>query len=80
MRPSLAQAVALLVAERVRSIRVVPVFLGQGGHLRNDLPELVASVRVKHPELDLLLEPAIGEQSQVVDAIAAAIAKGPSRG
>src|SRR5438445_351713 len=43
MRPSLEEAVAAL-AKSVKAIRVVPVFLGQGSHLKEDLPRLVAAV------------------------------------
>jgi sirohydrochlorin cobaltochelatase len=69
--PSLDEAVAALVAKGVGSIRVVPLFLGQGGHVKEDLPRLVsASAR---PGVDLILERPIGEQPQVVEAIAAAI-------
>jgi sirohydrochlorin cobaltochelatase len=76
MRPSLAEAVAALAAEGVTSIRVVPVFLGQGGHTKQDLPRLVASARDRHPGIDISLEPPVGEQPSVIEAIAAEIATG----
>jgi sirohydrochlorin cobaltochelatase len=52
------------------------VFLGQGGHLKRDLPALADNVRKRHPGLELVLEPAIGEQPDVIAALAAAIARG----
>lgn len=71
--PSLDEAVTALVAKGVGSIRVVPLFLGQGGHVKEDLPRLVcASAR---PGVDLILDRPIGEQPQVVEAIAAAISE-----
>ena len=39
MEPRLPAAVDALVGEGVDDITVVPVFLGQGGHLLRDLPE-----------------------------------------
>jgi sirohydrochlorin cobaltochelatase len=57
-------------------VRVVPVFLGQGGHLKRDLPALADSVRARHPGLELVLEPAIGGQPAMIAALAAAIARG----
>jgi len=72
---SLDEAVAALAAKGAVSIRVVPVFLGQGGHVKEDLPKLVAAVGADHPGQELILEKPIGEQHQVIEAIAAAIAQ-----
>jgi sirohydrochlorin cobaltochelatase len=74
MRPGLEEAIAALAAAGARSIRVVPLFLGQGGHVKEDLPRLVAAAGSARPELELSLEPPIGEQAGVIDAIAKAIA------
>ncbi len=76
MRPSLDEAVASLAAAGAQSIRVVPLFLGQGGHVKEDLPRLVARAASAYPGLKLSLEKPIGEQPAVIEAIAAAIAAG----
>src|SRR4051794_20248773 len=44
MEPDLATAVAQLAAEGVARVVIVPLFLGQGGHLREDLPRLAQAV------------------------------------
>jgi sirohydrochlorin cobaltochelatase len=72
--PSLDEVLAALVAKGAGSIRVVPVFLGQGGHVREDLPRLVKSAASAHPGVNVALEPPIGEQPGVIEAIASAIA------
>jgi sirohydrochlorin cobaltochelatase len=69
--PSLDETVTALVAKGAASIRVVPVFLGAGGHVKQDLPKLVAAAA--QPGVKLHLEKPIGEQPQVIEAIAAAI-------
>jgi len=74
MSPSLPACAASLHGEGVRSLRVVPVFLGSGGHLKEDLPRLVAMIRGSHPDLEVTVEPPIGEQAEVIAAIARAIA------
>jgi sirohydrochlorin cobaltochelatase len=74
MQPSLGQAIAELVGAGVGSIRVVPIFLGQGAHVKEDLPKLIASARKKHSATTISLEAAIGEQASVIDAIADVIA------
>jgi sirohydrochlorin cobaltochelatase len=74
MRPSLPDCAAALYADGVRSLRVVPVFLGPGGHLKEDLPELAAEIRSRYADLTVTVEPPIGEQPGVISAIAKAIA------
>jgi sirohydrochlorin cobaltochelatase len=69
-RPDLADATAQLWMQGVRSISVVPMFLGVGQHVREDLPRLVAEVKTLHPYIELTLQPAIGEDSRVVDLMA----------
>ncbi|MEO5845864.1 MAG: CbiX/SirB N-terminal domain-containing protein [Caldimonas sp.] len=72
MAPGLAEAVAGLVSGGATRIDVVPLFLGTGGHLRQDLPPLVESVRASHPAVAIELHPAIGEHAAVVEAMARA--------
>jgi len=66
-----------LVGEGATVIRVVPVFLGQGGHVKEDLPQLLDAARRRHPATQFSLEPPIGEQASVIEAIATAIAARP---
>ena len=75
MQPSLPACAASLYGEGVRRLRVVPVFLGMGGHLKEDLPKLVAAVRQTFPDLEIIVEPPIGEQPEVIAAISRAIAR-----
>lgn len=69
--PSLEEAVTALAAKGALSIRVVPLFLGAGGHVKEDLPKLVA--QAKREDVSLILDKPIGEQPEVLEAIAAAI-------
>ena len=74
MQPSLPACAALLHGEGVRSLRVVPVFLGAGGHLKEDLPKIVAAIRGSYPDFEISVDPPIGEQTAVIRAIAQVIA------
>jgi sirohydrochlorin cobaltochelatase len=76
MQPSLPECAAALYAEGVRSLRVVPVFFGLGGHLKRDLPTIVAQLEAAHAGLAIAVEPPIGEQAAVIAAIARAVAQG----
>jgi sirohydrochlorin cobaltochelatase len=69
-QPDLRSAMAELVAEGVGSVRVVPLFLGMGKHLREDLPGLLDELRALHPQLSLELARAVGEEPEVLDLLA----------
>ena len=73
--PSLNEALAALAAKGAAAVRVVPVFLGQGGHVKEDLPRLLEQARALHPGMALTLDRTIGEQPRVIEAIAAAISE-----
>jgi sirohydrochlorin cobaltochelatase len=69
MEPSLSQAIATLNARGATQIVVVPVFFGQGGHLRNDFPVLLEECRNQYPQVSLSATPAVGEDEAVLQAI-----------
>jgi len=71
MTPSLPEEAALLAARGVRGITIVPIFLGQGGHLLRDLPRLVEELRAAHPDISFSTVPAVGEDPDVLAAMAA---------
>jgi sirohydrochlorin cobaltochelatase len=69
MQPDLASVIALL-APGFRRVSIVPLFLAQGGHLREDLPRLIDTIRRNHPGLRMDVAPAIGDSEELTDAIA----------
>ena len=69
MHPSLEEAVASLSASGATALTIVPVFFGQGGHLRNDFPVLLDECRAKFPSIQLSATPAVGEDLAVLQAI-----------
>jgi sirohydrochlorin cobaltochelatase len=75
MEPALQVAADELVAEGCQAISVQPMFLGTGGHLRRDLPLLMAELAQRHPGVTWSQQPAIGEQDAVQHAMAVAALK-----
>jgi sirohydrochlorin cobaltochelatase len=69
MEPSLEGAVSALAKTGATQITVVPVFFGQGGHLRNDFPVLLSSCQAQFPAINLSATPAVGEDLAVLQAI-----------
>ncbi|MEY3296336.1 MAG: cobalamin [Pseudomonadota bacterium] len=72
MVPTLPEAGGALVAAGCSHLTVLPMFLGAGGHVRQDLPRLLDGLRAAHPGLQVVLQPAVGEIDSVVAAMAAA--------
>lgn len=70
MAPSLKDAVEQQIARGHRSIRIVPLFLGPGGHLRSDVPALVEAAQQAHPGVVVELSHAAGEDVDVISALA----------
>ncbi|MBB1602509.1 sirohydrochlorin chelatase [Variovorax sp. UMC13] len=70
VEPDLPTAAGRLIADGARALRVVPLFLGMGKHVREDLPQLVEALRAAHPEVAFSLVPAVGETAEVIDLLA----------
>ena len=70
MSPSLEEAIAAVADEGASSITVFPLFMAQGGHLKQDVPRILDAVRAGRPHLPIALEAAIGDVPELLDAIA----------
>jgi sirohydrochlorin cobaltochelatase len=69
MSPRLPEQVAELAARDVEDVTVVPVFLGQGGHVLRDLPLILDEMRQAHPGLAIHAVGAVGEDPTVLQAM-----------
>jgi len=70
MAPDLAACGADLVAAGCRDIAILPMFIAQGGHLKREVPELVAALAAAHPAARFTLRPPVGEAEAVIAAMA----------
>ena len=71
MSPDLNGAADDLVREGCSRIEVLPLFLGIGGHLRQDLPPMLEALRARHAGLEVHLHGAAGAAPSVIEALAA---------
>jgi sirohydrochlorin cobaltochelatase len=71
MSPTLEQAADDLVAQGAEELSVVPVFIAQGGHLREDLPRRIKAIAATHPAVPVRIAPPIGEVDTILSAITA---------
>lgn len=70
MSPDLATAVAHVAQQNVHRVTVVPLFLGAGGHVKEDVAALVRNLEQRYPALQFHVTSPIGEDQQLVEAIA----------
>ena len=70
MAPDLAACAESLIASGRRRIVVLPMFIARGGHLKRELPEMLARLRIRHPGVEFVLEEPVGEQDVVIKAMA----------
>lgn len=70
MQPSLIEAIAALADRGVERISVLPLFMAQGSHLREELPRLVVRACEDNPGVLVRTSAAAGETDSVLQAIA----------
>ena len=68
--PDLATATEALLQRGVQGITILPMFLGVGRHACEDLSELVAELRIRYPDIRFTLQPAVGEDTRLVQLMA----------
>jgi sirohydrochlorin cobaltochelatase len=72
MGPTMVEAGAALAAAGCTQVHVVPLFLGAGGHVRKDVPRLLAELSSAHPGVRFELHPAVGSHPAMIAAMAQA--------
>ena len=70
MSPTLDEAIDSLAEQGAAAITVFPLFMAQGGHLRDDLPRILGDIRVSRPHVPIALETAVGDVPEILEAIA----------
>ena len=70
MSPDFAAGIDELAAQGVERIRIVPVFLAAGSHIRVHIPELVAAAKIRYDKIEFHLAIPAGEAAIVRQAIA----------
>ena len=68
--PDLGTAARQLCGEGATHLTIIPMFLGAGRHVREDLPLLMDDLRRAHPGVQIELRPAVGEEPRVLELLA----------
>lgn len=72
MTPTLPECAAQLVTQGAEKVVILPMFIARGGHLKKEVPEMLAVLRCTYPNVEFSLGGAIGEHDTVVQAMASA--------
>jgi sirohydrochlorin cobaltochelatase len=70
MKPDLPTAIDTVIARGATAISVVPLFMAQGGHLREDVPRLLEKIRQNHQGVAISVTTPIGEVEAILQQIA----------
>jgi sirohydrochlorin cobaltochelatase len=70
LAPDLASALRAQAEQGARRTRIVPLFFGRGGHLREDFPAILEAARAGVPALAVDVSEAAGESDDIQAALA----------
>jgi sirohydrochlorin cobaltochelatase len=68
--PTVDEAVTGAIAGGARTVRLLPLFMAVGRHVRHDIPASVERLRVAHPECTIEILPCLGENERFWSALA----------
>jgi sirohydrochlorin ferrochelatase len=68
-QPDIAAAFTALIARGATRIAVLPYFLGDGRHLSEDIPRLVAEAAAGHPEITWTIGKALGPHDLLAELL-----------
>ena len=67
--PSIPDGISACVDDGASRITVLPYFLNSGRHVVEDIPEIVAEAKTRHPDIDVVVAPHLGASSLMVDLL-----------
>lgn len=70
MQPSLHQALEEAGQLGIAQVHIAPLFLGAGGHLQRDIPQVAMAVQARYPKLSIGIADAAGKDAGVIAALA----------
>lgn len=65
----ISEAVAKLVAGGAKNIKIVPMFLTNGMHIKSDIPEEIVELSKKYPDVTISMTGHIGADPRIADIL-----------
>lgn len=67
---NIEKGLALLMEQGATTVKVIPYFLFEGIHIREDIPAQLAAFQEKHPHITIHMGKAIGADERLAEIIA----------
>jgi sirohydrochlorin cobaltochelatase len=67
--PGVEEAVTGALAEGARTVKLLPLFMAVGRHVKRDIPASVEALRATHPGSNIEILPALGENERFWEAL-----------
>ncbi len=74
-QPSITDAVEACIKKDVVDFVIVPLFFFEGSHLKKDIPQILADLKLQHPLIDFHVMPAIASIEGFSDWVVAISSK-----
>ncbi len=58
--PSLEESILLCIKKGISEIVILPYFLASGHHVTHDIPEVINTMRIAHPQIEIILKSHLG--------------------
>lgn len=65
------------LAARVAAVQILPIFWAEAGHVRNELPAMLAAARAKHPGVQFIQLPTLSQVPGLLALLADFVAAAP---
>lgn len=70
LAPTLPECAAELIRQGADKVVILPMFIARGGHLKREVPEMLEALRRVYPDVEFVLQLAVGENAAVIRAMA----------
>ncbi len=77
--PSIASAIEAEIKKGIEDFVIVPLFFFEGAHLKNDIPKILADLKLKHQRLDFQVMPPIASIEGFSDWVVEGASKAPRK-
>jgi sirohydrochlorin ferrochelatase len=77
--PSIPEGIENCINDGATRVTILPYFLNSGRHVVEDVPEIVAEARNRHPDVDIIIAPHLGASPLMVELLVESAKSVPSR-
>lgn len=67
--PSLEEGIADMAEKGVQHVIIVPMFIFEGNHVKEDIPEAIKNIEARYPGMKMSLARHMGADSRIADIL-----------